>query len=175
MRNTRARRGLAAGQRRKLVWADSQGVVSPLGQVPAGLNVDLMAGYRAAGGSTQGVTIIRTHLALACTYASSALIAHNEGYTAGLIIDDSTATVATLNVSNRYDDWMLYRTFRAMEEGKVIQNSVPAAWGQSNVIDLKAKRKMQELNQTYWLCLASVNNTTVQSASWHARVLLALP
>jgi len=155
------------GQRRKLVWAETA-QAGTIGQIGGAVsNVDLLAGYRAAGGSTQGITIMRTHISYA-VFLHSAAIA-NDGVALGLVIDDASATTTTLNTSQPYKDWML------------LTNKYPGAGSVSGTgylynfeIDLKSKRRCQELNQTLWLSQNALT-ANVTDVSYLVRTLIALP
>jgi hypothetical protein len=160
------------GQRRKLVWAETgqAGTIGQIGSTPGVSNVDLLAGYRAAGGSTQGITIMRTHISYS-VFLHSAAIA-SDGVALGLVIDDNSQTVATLNSSEVYKDWMYLNNFypASGQAGGVSGTG----WTYGFHIDLKAKRKCQELNQSLYLSQNALS-ANVTDVAYRVRVLLALP
>lgn len=158
------------GQRRKLVWADYVAAATVIGNSP-GTNFDLLTGYRTAGGSTQGVTIMRTHISINALVPSAG-VGSNEGFSVGLIVDDNSATAVTLNTTKPNLDWMLYKTVYWASQGSATLAGTNYHFGTE--IDLRAKRKAQELQQTYWLCLLS-NTANNATTSFHVRTLLALP
>lgn len=159
-----------ASTRRKLVWADSAGSALVIGNSP-GTNLDLLGTYRTAGGSTQGITVIRTHLTCNMLVATAG-IGSNEGLTVGIIVDDASATSVTLNTTKPNLDWMLDKTFYATAQQSAIVSGTNLFSGFE--IDLRSKRKCQELQQTLWLCMLS-NTVNSMTVSFHARTLLALP
>jgi len=163
-RHSGTRRGFAAAQRRKLTWADAQEQNITLSGTTT--NTDMLSGYKLDGGTTQGITIMRTHLQI-CVQTSGATA--GSGAFLGLVIGSLNDTPSQLDASEVYLDWMLYRQCYSLG-GTVGTTSAEHVYE----IDLRAKRKMQELQQAYWLCLSAldVQETTV---SWHARTLLALP
>ena len=160
------------GQRRKLVWAETAqaGTIGVIGGSPGVDNVDLLAGYRTAGGSTQGITIMRTHISFS-VFLHSAAIA-SDGVALGLIIDDTAQTTSTLNTGAAYKDWMY------------LSNWYPASgnaggpsgtgWLYGFHIDLKAKRKSQELQQSYFMS-ANALTANVTDVAFLVRTLIALP
>ncbi len=159
-------RRIPTGQRRKLVWATTEQTTFTLtGNTTANL-FDLLSNYRAAGGATQGITIIRTHIQIAQQTASPSIGA---GVFMGLIVGDKTDTATQQNALAEYNDWMLYKNLYTM--GTVSGASNDEA---RNEIDLRAKRKMQELGQTYWLVLQALTAQTT-TVAFSVRALLALP
>jgi len=159
------------GTKRKLVWAETaqSGTIGVIGGSPGVDNVDLLAGYRTAGGSTQGITIMRTHIAFA-TFLHSAAIA-NDGVALGLLVDDTAQTTATLNTSMAYKDWMLLTNYYAGAHGGSVSGS---GWLYGWQVDLKAKRKAQELQQSYFMSINALT-ANVTDVAFLARVLIALP
>ena len=154
-------------QRRELVWATTdQSVALVTGNL--GTNLNLLAQLAVAGSSLTGVTIMRTHLDIYCTTA----VAGGDDLRVGLIVGRLSEVGAgpptgALSAADGELDWMLWRH----EFAAPTYNP-----GGSNVLsyDIKAKRRMQELNQAYILSLL----TAVAASHTYkisARVLLALP
>jgi len=170
MRHRTAPARRSTSQRRKLVWAETGGTVTP-GVAGAGAVSDLLANYRAAGGSTQGITIMRTHIAYDAFLHSAAN--SGDGFAMGIIVDDAAATTATsLSTANPYNDWMYV-------SNKYMGNSMAALASGTGFIyggevDLRAKRKCQELKQTHWVVWDRLTANVVD-ISFLARVLIALP
>jgi len=164
-RRTMGRRGFATGQRRKLTWASARGEFADLDTVAE--VIDLLADYKAAGGSTQGITIMRTHIQLS-VQSAAATVGH--GAFVGLIVGTINDTAAQLNGAEPFLDWMLYRSCYAFggSEGTSSSEHVYD-------IDLRAKRKMQEVNQEYYLVLESLIGATGTNVAYTARTLVALP
>jgi hypothetical protein len=156
------------GQRRKLVWATLDQSVTMAGG--AGSNLNLLASLSVAGASLLGITIMRTHLDLWRTGQVSALA---DSLRLGLIVDRVAAVGAgppagAVTAADGEADWILWRhEFAAPTFG---------ATGGSNylVYDVRAKRKMQELDQAYLLCLFNAAGGA-QTWSISGRILVALP
>ena len=155
-------------QRRKLVWSTiDQSVTMAAG---VGSNVNLLASLSVAGASLLGITVMRTHLDLWRTGQVSAL---GDGLRLGLIIDRVAAVGAgppagAVTAADPEADWMLWRhEFAAPTFG-------PSGGSNYLTYDVKAKRRMQELDQAYLLCLF---NAAGGSQTWSiaGRILVALP
>jgi len=129
--------------------------------------VDLLSEFVAAGGSLEGVTVIRTHLVLAYAAASTGGVAR-----LGLIVESKGAgTLAggPLDASsNPYESWLLNTRLLPTCSGAVVDASTPHRY------DIRSKRRVQHLNETYWLTFAPTDTGT-SSLSIFARTLLALP
>jgi len=156
-------------QRRKLVWAETGGTLTP-GVAGAGAITDLLAGYRAGGGSTQGITIMRTHIAYSA-FLHAAPNAGN-GFASGVIVDDTAQTVATMNTSQIYKDWMYITNKYSGNSDTAFASGTGFIYGGD--IDLRSKRKCQELQQTLWMCTDRLTANVIDVA-FLARVLIALP
>jgi len=153
-----------SSQRRKLVWATSDNSVTiPAGQIS---NVNLLSALSVAGSSLLGITIIRTHLRLQMPQSNA------EFRRIGLIV--GRATDVGINVAGQQDpsnpelDWMLLDRVGPSWSGATVDSQA------SMVYDLRAKRKMQELNQAYILALAPASAAANTIQIW-ARTLIALP
>ena len=154
----------AVRQRRKLVWATRN---IDFGPVAAGAttNVDLLADFRAAGAFVIGCTIMRTHLGM--HVQSTAL---TDSYEVGLVVG-RLGDVATNRISVNADpeiDWMYVNRWWAPASGAAVDA------GEFHEIDLRAKRKLQELDQAY---LFVFTNQTAAAHTPHlfVRTLVALP
>jgi len=166
----------SSSTRRKLVWADSQGFSgTPLGLAGSGANFDLLSTYRGSGGSTQGVTIIRTHLTMGAGYTPTTSVTPQEGIDVGLIVSQIDEQQNTLRTDKPNFDWMLFKTFYAMQGNSQWNNAAGTPQlVTAYEIDLRAKRKCQEIQETLFLSTAA--RTAVTTEFWyHARILLALP
>ncbi len=170
-RRTGFARSNRRANRRKLVWATKN--VS-LTQTAAGnvTNTDLLTDLKVAGASILGATIMRTHLVLS---VSTTVAAGNDFYFALIVgessdlVSNAASTALTLDpLTSPELDWMWW------------EHPVAAPvfdQGGTNIItrDIKSKRKIQELNQTYILSLkggVAAGNVTTQVVT---RTLLALP
>ena len=153
---------MPASQRRKLVWADSQATnqAMPLGGSNA---IDLLSNYRTAGGGTQGVTIIRTHLSLVIASPAGALA--GDGMVLGTMV--SQAIGGAVSTADAYADWAYFTTLYNVSSGNVRDTET------SFMIDIKSKRKCQEVGESYFLAYSATR--AASAFSYHARTLLALP
>ena len=160
------------GQRRKLVWATDifQNVaVGPGAKLP---QRDLLANLEVAGSSVLGATIMSTHATLSFSEPASDT-AH--GVYAGFIVN-SAPTVTNLDPSSPAafgDDWMLLRVMSPSHANRQVYiNGTSLVWGQE--IDLRAKRKIEELSEKYWFMFTNGASGTVNTSGF-IRTLIALP
>jgi hypothetical protein len=161
LRSTRSVRGA----RRKLVWATTaQNFTIAAG---ARTTVDLLASLEVAGASTLGVTVMRTHSRI---YVSNWATVNDE-VVYGFIIARDTDIGAALGPNANADtelDWMLWSA--------LFPTSSAAAVDVTSMtdIDLRAKRKMEEMGQRYALCVTNISAAS-KTFSLIQRTLVALP
>jgi len=157
-------------QRRKLVWAQTT-LTDTAFAVATNRTTDLLAGLVAAGGSTQGCTIMRIHCSFVTTSVQAAVFGSRlvQGFAV-------RSTTADNPVTAPFADWMLNATKYAGDNGAA---SVAAAAVNAGTYDIRSKRKCDEVGQTLfhsmvWVLGAGGAETT---ASYQAqfRVLIALP
>lgn len=172
----RRRRGFRPGhsQRRKLVWATYDHDISIAANL-SWFNVDLLADYKnIAQGSPAGITIMRSHIAFWVT----STVTNGDGIYLGLKVDDAnqvtsaatTDDMVTNPADDSFEDWMLVRKFNAHPS-----YSFTAA-NNNILLDVKSKRKMEELQQTLLFSVYSQDVTSLPfTFDIHARILLALP
>jgi len=157
--------------RRKRVWADSQ--ITDTGFAESALRSNnLLSGFIAAGGSTQGVTVQRTILSIVWTINEAHTFA--DDLTVGLI----KGTTATADVADpvleAYADWAFVKTQWSGDP----HGLVAADAAMHLEIDTSSARKIDEVGETWWLI---VKGTAPQTASatydfyCRARTLLLLP
>jgi len=161
----RGRRGFAASQRRKLTWATATATHSAIST--AGVMDDLLSDYRSAGGSTQGCTVIRTHIDIAIQTAAPNIA---DGVFCGLIVANDPSDANDFGPTEGFLDWALYRHLYVMGT-----TSGSSSQETRYVIDLKAKRKVQELQETWFLNLTALLGVNTTNVVYTARTLLALP
>jgi len=153
-------------QRRSLVWATvDQGVTIGAG---ANSDINLLAELAVAGSSLLGITIMRTHLELSLTSVITVGDQIRVGFVVGRLTDIGAAVVGQVTAADPSQDWMLWRHETAAPTfGTTSANN-------QLVYDIKAKRRMQELNQAYVLAL---NNSAgiAKTMQIQGRVLIALP
>ena len=158
--------GPARRPRRKLVWATQTVTSTSLtaGNVAA---TDLLQALEAAGSSKLGVTIMRTHLDLSITMGAPTA---NAGFIVGLrIADPGEITTPVAPDSTPEADWMLYRQFYPTFSGATIDTARVVQ------VDIKSRRKCEELNQSYAFFLKNAGGGTGGSFALTCRTLVALP
>jgi len=172
-RSSRSSRGTG---RRKLVWASRSITANTVAANNSTTNIDLLADYKTvAGASTAGITIMRTHLDL---WVGSTVTA-NDAFAIGMKIDDldqvvaSSASALAVNpIGNVDTDWMLLRHFAATPNYNMFGPT------QQVIIDLKAKRRMEEVQEAYLFCIVPLGVAAGGlpfTFSFFSRTLLALP
>jgi len=136
-------------------------------------NIDLLTLIK-AGGSTLGTTVMRSHLQMDVT----STVTLNDTWLWGLLVetnDEIVTSVSTTSCANPLNtpsaDWMMWRREIAAPTYRP---------GTSNrlEVDLKAKRKVEELNQTLLysqVCDSVAAGGRPLTVRVHGRVLLALP
>lgn len=181
MRRTTSRARRAGGPRRKLVWARSFGqfnVAAGTGnQVP---NVaDLLANFEAIyGAQLIGTTIMRVRGIMGVIPTSAYPAAGQSFIRATINVDDAGYTQQTtdsaFSTTGTYKDYMLFEPFF------VTGSSAPSGVStdlQQRVIDVRSRRKLDELNQSLYLqwhpSHSVAASTTV--ATWDLSLLVALP
>jgi hypothetical protein len=164
---TRHRRASFSGvrtERRKLVWTTSVVANNTIanGVVTA---TDLLAGLEVAGASVLGITVMRIHAQF-----STAFAAVGDRITAGIVVGSSADTGNQLDPAVLPDlDWMLNRAVFPNSSGATVNAVEP--WE----IDLRSKRKMQELNQRLFFAWKPATSGGTTSLSAQFRTLIALP
>jgi len=167
----RRRRMVAPTPRRKRVWADQQ--FTDAGFAEDSLrSQDLLADYVTNGGSTQGVTVVRTLLWV------SWLI--NEAHVGrdyiefGLIKGTkATADVADVHLEP-YADWAWVDRVGSGTTTGLVTADAPEFY----TADVKSSRKVDEIGETWWLIYkgtAPVTATATYDVQARARTLLLLP
>jgi hypothetical protein len=160
------RTAVRGGQRRKLVWATTdQSLTVPTGQIS---NVNLLAALSVAGSSLLGITIMRTHLRVQIQTGGAATQLQRVGLIVGRVSDVGTNIAGQQDPSNPELDWML------LDRRQVLGQETNVSTQPCYTYDVRAKRKMQELNQAYILALSNNGVAGITFALW-ARVLIALP
>ena len=158
-------------QRRKLVWATDffSGV-----NVGAGAKLpqrDLLANLEVAGSSVLGATIMRTHF----RFVAQGVLTDGPSLFHGFIVN-TAPTVTNLDPSSSAAfgyDWMLLDTLSA---GTALNSYSPTSTTLTfgTTIDLRSKRKIEELAEKYWYVLTNVTASAI-TVSGFTRTLVALP
>jgi len=169
-RTRRSFAGRSQSRRRKLVWATSYTFDAVLNNT--NVNQDLLANLRVAGSSVLGATVMRTHLRFALQWP--ALTNTFQGLAVGLCVQSLTQVAADTVDLFQDEDWALRDTFLPGTGQNSLSPVTPITEG--FVVDLRSKRKVQELNQTWCLAMSLQNSATnTVPVSCYARTLVALP
>ena len=163
-------RGMAPQRRRKLVWA-TLNVDPNLAIAPQTQSFDIAGSIVAALGSVVGATLVRTHLHLDVNWTGGAV---GDNLMMGIIIADRGRDVGAPPVSgmsctaNLNDDWMILQKFHP--------NTAGGGPGQEAYdLDLRAKRKFEEVGQTPVLFLQHITGAAALQTHVFMRALIALP
>jgi hypothetical protein len=138
--------------------------------------VDLLANFKADGGTQQGVTVARIHLRLAIVNAPAA----GDQLALGIIRGQNTDVGVTVlgaptPSADPYEDWMYWSIFTGCNQPGAGTTIFPGG-GNVYEADIKAKRRLPDLQQS----LNLVTNTPVsgafpQQVVYNASILLMLP
>jgi hypothetical protein len=158
--------------RRRLTWANfTQSAVS-VGASLHAVNIDLLGQYTAAGGDTNGATVMRTHLRV---WPSTAVAAGDKIQLGVIVAGGQVAPSYAIGggpynpIDVPYVDWMLSDAWEARPTLSHVCSS------NELMADLRSKRKITDLNETLILSAVAVVAGAALSVDVFARVLLALP
>jgi len=161
---------MGASSRRRTTWARGSGAQS---FAAAGYSTfDLLNDYVAAGGTTAGVTVVRTHLYLSFAVAPTVGTPFGVGIVRGQNTDVGLSVVgAPRPITDEFEDWAFWEVPIASDAG----TGVGPAYYPWNIrmLDLKSQRKIPELQMSYNLVLQSTSGTDI--VNWSASTLLKLP
>jgi hypothetical protein len=88
-------------------------------------------------------------------------------------IVDSAPTVTNLSPATQFTlDWMLLRNLNPGVARQAVLLGTSVGYGE--VYDLRAKRRIEELGEKYFLCIENVGTSTV-TLGLFTRTLIALP
>jgi hypothetical protein len=135
---------------RRTAWARANGVVT-LANGTSWINTDLLANFRVDGGTTDGCTVGRIHVRLHTTTAIAAGDAFYWGIFRGQNSDVGTSVVGSPSASaDPYEDWMYWTEFTAGPGAGAGAGPgyFPGGTGASYEVDIRAKRKIPQLQQT---------------------------
>lgn len=166
--------------RRKLIWArNGEGPIAP---TATGTALDLLADFRADGGSSLGSTITRTHITLQLFWDDVPPLGVQNQLFVGLLVDQLQLDPSEVPrpAVELHADWMYWKAHPVLPEysalSAVVGGGTNAALLSTVTIDVKSQRKCEELGQTLWLVLdptyTGPASVTVQYSS---SVLLRLP
>jgi hypothetical protein len=164
------RRFASATVRRKRVWTDHETTQSAVAENTA-TAVDVLAGFVAAGGSTQGCTVVRALIDL--TWTGTALAVSGDKCTIGLVTAPLTVGVYPDPIAEPYADWAYVRTlYKGAGHGLLTAGSPDVSHH-----DVRSKRKLDEVGSSLWLVTVLTAPGSVNTMNLLARVrcLLLLP
>ena len=174
---SRRSRHSSVGNRRKLVWAQFSATITYTA-VNQYITLDLLAPYKAAvGASTAGITIMRNHITVAQTTAPVPA----QSLWLGLRVDDLSQVTAAVGAvlatnpnprDNPFIQWMLSDQIVYDNEGQPGRSQSPF---QGWVIDSKAKRRMEQVQEALLLTLVNDAGSATTSLHVFSRTLIALP
>ena len=162
--------------RRRTTWARSTGLMTTASAATY-QTVDLLAAFKAAGGTTFGCTVARIHLRLAVV---SAVVVADQ-FSIGIIKGQDTDVGVTVAgapqpITHPYEDWLYWSSFFANVGSGSGAGFFPGGTGASYEVDIKAKRKLQDLDENLNIVLsAQVAGTFPVQVDYSASVLLMLP
>lgn len=159
-----------ASQRRRLIWARSHvGTTNTALVASAGTSVNLLAAFEASyGAQLLGCTVMRVRGTIAAQNASASFTLNTA---VGLQVAADDLTAAQLDPFARLnDDWMYWDTLLANQN-----IATELAHVDNYKIDVRAKRKIDELGDTLWLGLRNVSTVTSVNLVYAFSVLVALP
>jgi hypothetical protein len=171
-RSSSLRRAVA---RRKTTWARIQETTT-IAAANAYSTFDMLAGWKADGGSQQGVTIVRTHLLLTQTTACNPGDNFVWGLIRGQNTDQGVGVVgAPVPDLDPYEDWLMWEHRYA---SNFEANGCYSSSGGTNSLyyDLRAKRVLPELQQAYNCVIKSLSSVTYPvTIQVNGSILLTLP
>jgi len=166
----RRRPRMAPVPRRKRVWTDIE--ISDDGFAEDALrSEDLLASYVTAGGSTQGVTVVRTLIWY--SWLINEAHAMTDRITLGLIKGTRTAADVADPDLEPFADWGFHHTqYSGLEHGLVAADSPEGGF-----LDVKSQRRIDEVGETWWLLYKGTAPSVAATYDFKARVrcLLLLP
>jgi hypothetical protein len=160
------------GMRRKHIWATSNvtsSVVTATGITP----VDLLAGLETGGVGIVGGTIVRSHVMLSISDPAADT---NPGVFWGLVVygkDRVGANVPPV-LTDSYLDWLMIRELTPGCAPTSWQNSAFTDYLYGGEFDVKAKRRLPQMDDSLFICLYNGGSSTI-SYTWFIRTLIALP
>jgi len=162
-------------ERRRTTWARQVGTLSNAA-VGTYDTVDLLSSFKTAGGTTFGCTVARIHLRLACITNVTAA----DEFAVGIIKGQDTDVGVTIAgapepIAHPYEDWLYWSVF--FGSAATTGGAQLFYGGGNNIeIDIKAKRKLEDLQENLNLVTRSPVSTAFPvQMDYSASVLLMLP
>ena len=163
------RRSVDRGPRRKRVWVRRNYVVGALSSAGAS-SIDLGSDFELVAGQSflpVGSTVLRTRISLGVVRTAGVETAPHFHF--GVLVGPTTLDADDMNPAvstNFHLDWMLWR--------KMIVRNDTAGFQTAFELDVKAMRKLEELQSTVWAVHGTITGDTYTIIGG-VSTLLALP
>jgi len=166
----RARRRFSPTPRRKKVWADHEGTGTTIAE-DTSFDLNVLAGFVTAGGSTQGATVIRTLVDF--TWWGTAAVTAGDKITLGLHTYSTGLGAIADPINEPYADWAQVSTLYAGREHGLLGAGVP----QTVHLDVHSMRKLDEVGTSWFLTgiYTAPGSATTANYKVRVRTLLLLP
>jgi hypothetical protein len=164
------RRRFAPTPRRKKVWADHEGTGTTIAE-DTSFDLNVLAGFITAGGSTQGATVIRTIIDL--TWWGTAAVTAGDKLTLGLHTYSTGLGALADPINESYADWMFVKSLYAGAEHGLLGAGVP----NTVHLDIHSARKLDEVGTSLWISgiYTAPGSATTANYKLRCRTLLLLP
>jgi len=158
--------------RRRTTWARNSGTAT---FAAAGYHTfDLLSAYTALGGPVAGITVARTRLLVSVATNPAAGDSLGIGVLRGQNTDVGLSIAGAPNViTDTFEDWAFWSVYFGGAAAQTGVSYFEHGTGAMIEIDVRAKRKMPELQQSWNLVIQSTNGTDI--VNWSSSTLLMLP
>ena len=138
--------------------------------------IDLLSNWRTHAGITVNlpeITIWRVHLKISATISIAAAVAANDSILNTVFVDGMNATILNQS-SNTYDQPDMLFEHMYLTEYTMLTGNTGAAGeiGLFKEYDIKAHRKLQSIDDTLFLQLATTGQPQITAYSYAASILL---
>jgi hypothetical protein len=135
--------------------------------------VDLLAGLEAPGVGIVGGTVVRSHVMLSLSAASTDT---DPGIVWGMLVygKDRVAANAPPVLTDSYLDWLMIRELTPGCAPTSWQNAAFTNFLFGGEFDVKSKRRLPQMDDSLMLCMFNGGSATL-SYTWFIRTLIALP
>jgi hypothetical protein len=156
--------------RRFGTWVTAASFGSTALAAAARAEFDLLAGLEVAGASTVGATVARTHVRINVSGGASDTA---PGFVWGLIKWDKTLLVNSPSpATDFYADWAWLNYVTPGTHGPILNTATTIFY--SDAADVKAQRRLQEMNDTWVISLINEGNVSL-NYNYFVRTFLKLP
>jgi len=165
---SRRSRRFSPTPRRKKVWADHEGTGSTIAE-DTSFDLNVLAGFVTAGGSTQGATVIRTIIDL--TWWGTAAVTAGDKLTIALHTYSTGLGALADPINEPYADWMYVKTLYAGAEHGLLTAGVPF----TSHHDVHSMRKLDEVGTSLFLTGIYTSPGSATTANYKGRVRALFP